>query len=205
MEAGMFCTIDRETFLLSTKNMWINDSSASCHMTNNDTCFYDVTNINKLIQASESNTCTTKKDKLWINVCQVNGTEWVHILWPRSIVPRQMQTCIALHVNFCEGTRLKSDKKNIMTHSSEGNIILDLHIKIHDNWVVGVESLWETGQESMLFSNTFIRKEIYYLNTKLSHPSEVITHTTTKIMGIHITRTFKPCEDCSVAGNFLLS
>ena len=38
-EAGMMCTINGNTFFSFTKNTWIGDLGASCHITNDDTGF----------------------------------------------------------------------------------------------------------------------------------------------------------------------
>ena len=45
----MMFTIDSESFFLLIKNMWIEDSGLSCHITNNDTDLYDVSDANKLV------------------------------------------------------------------------------------------------------------------------------------------------------------
>ena len=50
--AGKLCMIDGETFSSFTKNMWIRDLVASCHITNYDINLYIVTNINKLVQGT---------------------------------------------------------------------------------------------------------------------------------------------------------
>ena len=51
-EAEMMCTIDGNTFFLFTKNIWIGDSSPSCHITNDNNGMYDVINIDESIQGS---------------------------------------------------------------------------------------------------------------------------------------------------------
>ena len=50
-EAGMMCTIDGDTFYLFTKNTWIGDSGASCHIINNDSSMFDVIDIDESIKA----------------------------------------------------------------------------------------------------------------------------------------------------------
>ena len=71
----MICLIDGETFFLFAKNTWIGDFSASCLNTNNDSGLYDNTNIKELAQGSSDSMSPTKKDKLHMMVCQVNGSE----------------------------------------------------------------------------------------------------------------------------------
>ena len=65
-KAGMICTIDGgtingDTFFLVTKNTWIGDHGALCHIRIDDTCLFD---INKLIQGSSRIISATKKGKL---------------------------------------------------------------------------------------------------------------------------------------------
>ena len=76
----MMCTINSDMFYSFTKNTWIGDSGASCHIANDDAGMYDVTNIDASIQGSSSIMPNTKKDKLNVNVQQVDSTEWVHTL-----------------------------------------------------------------------------------------------------------------------------
>ena len=71
-EAGMMCIIDGHSF---TKNTWIGDSGVSCHITNDKHGMYDVIDIDESIQGSSSIMPATKKGKLCITVCQVNGQE----------------------------------------------------------------------------------------------------------------------------------
>ena len=63
-EAGMMCTINGDIFFSFMKNTWIRDSGASCHITNNDTGLYDITNIDKSIQGRSGIMPAMKKGKL---------------------------------------------------------------------------------------------------------------------------------------------
>ena len=64
LETGMMCTIDGDTFFSFIKNTWLGDSDASCHIANNDTGLYDITNIDESIQGSSGIMPATKKGKL---------------------------------------------------------------------------------------------------------------------------------------------
>ena len=63
-EAGLMCTMDGNKFFSFTKNTWIRHLGVSCHITNNDTGLYNITNIDKLIQGSTGIMLATKKGKL---------------------------------------------------------------------------------------------------------------------------------------------
>ena len=112
-EAGMMCTIDGDTFYSFTRNTWIRDSGASCHITND---LYGITDIDESIQDSSSIMPTTKKE-LHFKVCQIDGTEWVL----KAGVNLLSLTCKLLQENS-----ISSDhSNNIMVNTSNGDIILD--------------------------------------------------------------------------------
>ena len=68
-KAGMMCTIDGDTFYSFMRNTWIGDSGVCCHITNNDTHMYDITNINETIHGISGIMPAMKKGKLCVNVC----------------------------------------------------------------------------------------------------------------------------------------
>ena len=72
-EAGMMCTINGDTFYSFTRNTWIRDSGASCHITNDDTGIYDVTDINESIKGSSRIVPATKKGKLHVMYAKSMG------------------------------------------------------------------------------------------------------------------------------------
>ena len=88
IDAGMLLSINGETFFSFTKNTWIGDLDASCHITNNDTGLYDITNINKLVWGSSDGMSAMKKGKPHIKICQVEGSEKLHLLWSINIAPK---------------------------------------------------------------------------------------------------------------------
>ena len=48
--AGIICTIILEIFYMFMKNTWIGNSGALCHITNDDTCLYNIIKHNELVQ-----------------------------------------------------------------------------------------------------------------------------------------------------------
>ena len=139
-----------------------------------------------------------KKKKLHINVHQVGGIEQIHTLLPVTLCIKAGANLFSLTCKFLKGNKIKSDHKNkIVVHTSEGNLILDCCIKTHDCWIAGVEFLQETGQEMVQLTNALPPKNVNSIHAKLGHSSKVIVHTTAKSMGIQVTGTFKPCEDCA--------
>ena len=106
-EAGMLCTMNGDTFYSFTKNAGSGDSGALHQITNDNTCLFDIININKLIEGSSRNMPATQKGKLCINIQQVDGTEWVHTIWPVKFCPRAGANLFSLHVNSCREIRFQ--------------------------------------------------------------------------------------------------
>ena len=125
-EAGIMCTTDSDTFYSFTKNIWIGDLGASCHITNNKTGMYDITNINKSIQGSSNIMPATKNGKLHVNVCQVDGTEWVHTQLPMKLCPKAGMHLFYLTCKLLQGNKTLCDhQNNIVVNTMCGDIILD--------------------------------------------------------------------------------
>ena len=120
----MMCTIDCETFFLFTKNTWIRDSGASCHITNDDIGLYDIMDIDESNQESSGIMPATKKGNLHVKVHQVNRIEWVHILWPAKFCFKASANLFSLTCKLLQGNRIASDlRNNIVVNTSNGNII----------------------------------------------------------------------------------
>ena len=68
-----------------------------------------------------------------MKVCQVNGSERPHILWPVKYSAKDGANLNFLTCKLLQGNRIKSDhKNNIMTQSFNGEIILDHGMNTHD-------------------------------------------------------------------------
>ena len=123
MEAGVMCTIDDDTSFSFPKNT-IGDSCTSCHFMNNDTGLFNIININKMIQKSSGNMPATKKEKLCVNVQQVDGTEWVHTLWSVKFCPKAGANLFFLTFEHLQGKKISSDHQNkIIVKTTDGNIL----------------------------------------------------------------------------------
>ena len=141
-------TFDGDTFSPFTKNTWIGDPGALCHITNNYTILFDVIDINKLIQGSSGIMPAAKKDKLHVNIQQVVRTEWIHTLRLVKFCPKAGANLFSLTCELLQGKKISSDhQNNIVVSLTNGNIILDCQIKTHDGWVARVEFLQKTSDK----------------------------------------------------------
>ena len=157
----MMCTINGDIFFLLTMNTWIEDSGASCHITNDDTGLYDVTNINESIQVSSGIMLVTKMGKLQVKMHQVDGTERVHTLWPVKFCPMAGANLISQTCKLSQGNKIVSDhQNNFVVNTLTGNIILDCQSKTHNGWVAGVDFLCKANNERAIFNITLPKKNI---------------------------------------------
>ena len=78
------------------------------------------------------------------------------------------------------------------------DIILDCQIKNRDGWVTGVDFSHKVNDERAVSATALTKRNVNGLHVELSHPSETIMQATTKTLGIKVTGTFKPCEDCTL-------
>ena len=122
----MMCTIDGTSFHSFTKNTWISNSGASCHITNNKKGMFDVIEINESIQGSSGTMPTIKKGKLRVTVWQVNGIEQVHTLWSVLFCPSAGANLFSLTCKLLRGNKISSDEaNNIVITTPIGDILLD--------------------------------------------------------------------------------
>ena len=132
-ETHMMCTINGNTFFLFTKNTWIRDLGASCHITNDDTGLYDIINIIESIKGSSGIMPAMKKGKLQVMVCQVNGEEQSHTLWPVKFCPTAGANLFSLTCELSQGNKISSDQfNNIVINTPSDDIVLDCQIKTRD-------------------------------------------------------------------------
>ena len=171
----------------------------SCHITNNKTGLYDVTNIDESIQGSSNIMPATKKGKLWVKICQVDGTEQTHTLWPVKFCPKAGANLFSLTCKLLQGNKIASDHENyIMVNTPTSDIILDCLVKTCNSWVAEVDFLHEFNNERAVSATAQPKKNINDLHVELGHPSETINQATTKALGIQVTSMFKPCENCAL-------
>ena len=198
-EAGMMCTINGNSFHLFTKNTWIGDSGASCHITNDEKGMFNVIEIQESIQGSSGTMPATKKNKLRVTVCQVNGLEQVHTLWPVKFCSSAGANRLSLTCELSQRNKISSDEaNNIVVTTPNSNIFLDRQIKTHDSWVAGVDFLRNVNDKKAVSATALIKRDINDLHAELSHPLEAITRSTAKNFNIHVTGIFKTCEDCAL-------
>ena len=103
---------------------------------------------------------------------------------PHSIFPIADANLFSLTCELLQGNKMSSDNwNNIVVKFSNGNIILDCHIKTHEDLVARVEFLQVMCQERAQSATALHKKKIDDLHVELGHSLEVIIHATAKALG----------------------
>ena len=141
-----------------TKNTWIDDSSASCHITNDESGMYDVIDIGESIQGSSGIMPITKNGKLRVTVHKVNGKEQVHTLWPVKFCFLAGANLFLLTCELSRRNKISSDDaNNIVVITQIGNIVVNHQIKTRDCWVTGVDFFRNKIKEKAVSATAIIK------------------------------------------------
>ena len=119
---------------------------------------------------------------------QVDGTKQVHTLWAVKFCPKAGANLFSLMYELLQGNKISCDhQNNIVVNTLTGDIILD-----------GANFLQDSNNERVSSATAIPKRNINNLHVELGHPSETITHITTKALCIQVTGMFKPCKDCDL-------
>ena len=183
-EAGMMCTIDGDTFFYSQR---IPGSDTQVHYAISPTIILAyMTSLTSMSQSKVALILSllwrrTSYKSRYIKSWGLNGYT---LLWPMKFCPKA-----GANLFFWN---------NIVVNTQMGDIVLDHWIKTHDDWVAGFNFLPKANKERAVSATTLPKRNINDLHIESGHPSETITQATTKALGIQVTGTFKPCEDCTL-------
>lgn len=208
-EKALVCTINGRTYPSFTKNTWIGDSGASCHITNNDSKMYDVKNIDETVSGVSGGIQATKIGKVNVQVKQVNGATVNTTLSQVKYCPEATENLFSITSELSNGCKLKSNEvSNIVLTKGKTRIEFDRRMKTKNGWLGGVEIIpvgrdtakYATPQETPEEKSTPIKiKDVNELHRELGHPNEGITRATGKSMGYQVVGTYHPCESCLMA------
>ena len=184
---------------LFMKNTWIGDLGASCHITNDDSGLYAITIIDESFQGISGIMPAVKKGRLRVKEGQVDGTEQVHTLWSVKFCPKAGANLFFLTCKLLQGIKITSDHwNNIVVNTPTGEIIIDCRIKTQNSFVAGVDFLHKANNERAVSATALPKRNINNLHIELGHPSETITHATTKALDIQVIGIFQPWKDCAL-------
>jgi len=182
-----------------TRNTWICDSGASCHMINNDTGMYDVQIINESVTVGNGQSATALKVGSWKGVVtQVDGTTQMAIFKNVKYVPELMTSLFSLTAAVKSGCKLGNEGLVIMVSKGPFVVKFDRIFKTKSGFIAGVDILPEIVNIGMPVFESGREIDFSLLHKVLNHVAEDSLRKTAKYFKWKICGKNQPCESCGI-------
>ena len=196
--------VTNEMALSSIGNdIFIGDSAATSHMTNNKTGVYERTSIrgSVMIGNGESISCT-HKGKLDV-ICKHRDGSMAREMWEVKIVPQLNHDIFSFTKAMKEGWQMNGRWKEggsmiELFKTTRASMKFDRMIPSGSSWLMGIKTKRLVGQAHAVIE---VGKSIpiWKFHQMTGHTGEHLLRTTTENMGIKLTGKLEPCEVCAQA------
>ena len=181
-------------------DIFIGDSAATSHMTNNKTGVYDLTPIrgSVMIGNGESISCSNK-GKLDV-ICKHKDGSMAKQTWEVKIVPQLNHDLFSLTKAMKEGWKMNGRWKEgglmiELFKTAKTSVKFDRMIPSGSSWLMGKKT-----QRLVVQAHAVIEPEksipIWKFHQITGHTGEHLLRTTAEYMGIKSTGKLGPCETC---------
>ena len=182
-------------------DIFIGDSAATSHMTNNKTGVYDLTLIrgSVMIENGESISCT-HKGKLDV-ICKHRDGSTARETWEVKIVPQLNHDLFSFTEAMKEGWQMNGRWKEggfmiELFKTTKASMKFERMILSGSSWLMGIKTQRLVGQ-----AHTVIEPgksiPIWKFHQMTGHTGEHLLRTTAENMGIKLTGKLEPCEICA--------
>ena len=184
-------------------DIFIGDSAATSHMTNNKTGVYDLTPIrgSVMIGNGESISCT-HKGKLDV-ICKHKDGSTAKQTWEVKIVPQLNHDLISFTKAMKEGWQMNGRWKEgglmiELFKTTKPSMKFDRMIPSGSSWLMGIKTQRFVGQAHAVID---LGKSIpiWKFHQITGHTGEHLLRPTADYMGIKVTGKLEPCEACAQA------
>ena len=184
-------------------DIFIGDSAATSHMTNNRTGVYDLTPIrgSVMIGNGESINCT-HKGKLDV-ICKHKDGSTARQTWEVKIVPQLNHDLFSFTKAMKEGWLMNGRWKEgglmiELFKQTKTSMKFDRMIPSGSSWLMGIKTQRLVGQaHATIEPGKSI--PIWKFHQMTGHTGEYLMKTTADYMGIKLTGKLDPCETCTQA------
>ena len=194
--------VSNEMTLSSIGNdIFIGDSAATSHMTNNKTGVYDLTPIrgSVMIGNGESISCT-HKGKLDV-ICKHKDGSMAKQTWEVKIVPQLNHDLFSFTKAMKEGWQMNGRWKQgglmiELFKTTKTSMKFDRMIPSGSSWLIGIKTQRLVGQaHAVIEPGKSI--PIWKFHQITGHTGEHLLRRTADYMGIKLTGKLEPCETCA--------
>ena len=184
-------------------DIFIGDSAATSHMTNNKTGVYDLTPIrgSVMIGNGESISCS-HKGKLDV-ICKHRDGSTARETWEVKIVPQLNNDLFSFTKAMKEGWQMNGRWKEgglmiELLKTTKTSMKFDRMIPSGSSWLMGIKTQRLVGQaHAVIEPGKGI--PIWKFHQMTGHTGEHLLRTTAEEMGIKLTGKLEPCEICAQA------
>ena len=121
------------------KCIWIGDTGASCHFTNEEEGLYDVEEIKDEIQIGKGSMIATKKGKLKVNIKQPNGTTVCGVMSPVKYCKDLKFKLFSISMSMDKGFKLGNNGRKIFVEKPGVRVSFDRIFETSSGYVAGAE------------------------------------------------------------------
>ena len=194
--------VSNEMTLSSIGNdIFIGDSAATSHMTNNKTGVYDLTPIRGSVMIGNGESISsTHKGKLDV-ICKHRDGSTAGETWEVKIVPQLNHDLFSFTKAMKEGWQMNGRWKEgrlmiELFKTTKASMKFDRMIPSGSSWLMGIKTQRLVGQEHVVIEPGK-RIPIWKFHQMTGHTGEHLLRTTAGSMGIKLTGKLEPCEICA--------
>jgi hypothetical protein len=180
------------------ENIWIGDTGATCHMTNDCKGMTDVKEIKTSIVIGNGKELTaTKVGTLKLKVLQKEGEDFEIILTNVKYVPELCSKLFSIGTAIKKGCELSSKGLDISLTKGKMKLVFDQYLHNGGGFVSGVK-MQQLKEEAMLSVNKEKKVDIKVVHNVLGHVPEEVIKSTADYYNWKVEGQLDKCEDCAM-------
>ena len=183
-----------------SKNIWIGDSGASCHMTNEANGLFEIRNIDEEITIGNGKPMkATKVGKLKVETVNRDGTKTQFTLGGVKLVPELYCKLFSLTSALDKGFKLGNQGRVIHLQKKNFKLAFDKVFETKTGFISGVELRTRSDESAQVHLEAGRAIDVNILHQRLGHPSEESVRKTAKLLDLKVTGKFIKCENCAIS------
>jgi len=181
-----------------TEDIWIGDSGASCHMTNDDTGMFDCTKIDEDITIGNGKPMkATKLGKIQAEIIQQDGSTRQVTLTNVKYIPELWCKLFSITAALGKGFNIGNEKQTIFLQKGDVKLVFDHTFQTKTGFILGIEMKQRSNDMAQANLQAGREININVLHQRMGHANEDTIRKTAAAMGVKVIGNFMKCEDCA--------
>ena len=197
--------ISQKDYDVLCEDIWIADSGATSHMTNNRDGMYDIEEYNSSVKVGNGkNISITHKGKLDVLIMQKDGKRCFSTLTNVKLIPELGHSLFSIQALLMKGWMTSSEKANNpinqipkIVHEKMNDVKFDRIVRAGDSVLTGLKMIRRQHYNNLTADQRrTINRDKWH--AMLGHCGESVGNTTAKVMGIELSGKLQKCEHCVI-------